>query len=112
MTILSKYYRLNNIKIIFDLIIQYYIKMENTAATIVKDKIIEDKQRYWDSCAKLYDDRIMLITYQSYITLAIHTEVQKCEKILELAIGTGTHTLHLANTLLKKGGTIVCTEIS
>lgn len=77
-----------------------------------KDKIVEDKQKYWDSCAKLYDERIQMVTYQSYITLAIHTEVEKCDRVLELAIGTGTHTLHLANTLLKKGASLVCTEIS
>ena len=32
--------------------------------------------------------------------------------ILELAIGSGSHTLNLAKTYLKKGATIVCTEIS
>jgi ubiquinone/menaquinone biosynthesis C-methylase UbiE len=38
--------------------------------------------------------------------------VSKCRYILELAIGTGTHTLHLANTLVQQGSTFVCTEIS
>jgi len=34
------------------------------------------------------------------------------EKILELAIGTGTHSLNFAKTLMKKGASMVCTEIS
>jgi ubiquinone/menaquinone biosynthesis C-methylase UbiE len=32
--------------------------------------------------------------------------------ILELAIGTGSHTLFLAKTLMQRGATLVCTEIS
>ena len=77
-----------------------------------KDKIVEDKQKYWDSCATLYDKRIQAISYQPYITLATHTEVTKCKKIIELAIGTGTHTLYIAKTLMQRGATIVCTEIA
>jgi hypothetical protein len=38
-----------------------------------KDKIVEDKQRYWDSVANLYDEHIQLISYQPYITLLTHT---------------------------------------
>lgn len=76
------------------------------------DAIVLDKQRYWDSCAQLYDERIQMITYQQYVTLATHTEASNAKRILELAIGTGTHTLFLAKTLLKRGATLVCTEIS
>lgn len=32
--------------------------------------------------------------------------------ILEVAMGTGTHTLYFAKTLMQRGATIVCTEIS
>ena len=53
-----------------------------------------------------------MISYQPYITLAIHTEAAKSTKILELAIGTGTHTLYLAKTMMQRGATLVCTEIS
>lgn len=53
-----------------------------------------------------------MISYQPYITLATHTEAAKSNKILELAIGTGTHTLYLAKTLMQRGSTLVCTEIS
>jgi hypothetical protein len=28
-----------------------------------KVKVVEDKQKYWDSCAQLYDERIQLVTY-------------------------------------------------
>lgn len=31
---------------------------------------------------------------------------------MELAIGTGTHTLNLSKTLMKEGSTLVCTEIA
>ena len=79
---------------------------------VTKDKIVEDKQKYWDNCAQLYDQRIQMISYQPYITLAIHTEAAKSSKILELAIGTGTHTLYLAKTMMQRGATLVCTEIS
>lgn len=78
----------------------------------LKDKIIEDKQKYWDTCADLYDKRIQAISFQPYVTLLTHTEAYKCDRVLELAIGTGTHTLFFAKTLLKNGGTMVCTEIS
>ena len=53
-----------------------------------------------------------MISYQPYITLATHTEAAKSTKILELAIGTGTHTLYLAKTMMQRGATLVCTEIS
>ncbi len=53
-----------------------------------------------------------MISYQPYITLATHTEAVKSQKILELAIGTGTHTLYLAKTMMQRGATLVCTEIS
>ena len=77
-----------------------------------KDKIVEDKQKYWDSCAKLYDQRIQMVTYQQYVTLLTHTEAAKSMRILELAIGSGTHSLYFAKTLMQRGATIVCTEIS
>ena len=77
-----------------------------------KDKVVEDKQKYWDSCAQLYDQRIQMITYQQYVTLVTHTEAARCKRILELAIGTGTHSLFLAQTMLQAGATLVVTEIS
>jgi hypothetical protein len=60
----------------------------------------------------MYDRRIQKISYQPYITLITHVEAEKAERILELAIGTGTHSLNFAKTLMKKGATMVCTEIS
>lgn len=77
-----------------------------------KDKIVQDKQKYWDSCAKLYDEHIQLISYQPYVTLLTHTKASSAKNILELAIGTGTHTLYFAKTLMQRGATLVCTEIS
>lgn len=53
-----------------------------------------------------------MITYQQYITLATHTEASRCKRILELAVGSGTHSLFLAKTLLQEGATLVVTEIS
>ena len=73
---------------------------------------MEDKQKYWDSVVSLYDEHIQLISYQPYVTLLTHTQAHKCKNILEVAMGTGTHTLYFAKTLMQRGANIVCTEIS
>jgi hypothetical protein len=57
-------------------------------------------KKVWDLFAPNYDLDIHLNAYQGFVTLAVHTEVHKKKKILEVACGSGLHSLYPAKTLL------------
>lgn len=46
------------------------------------------------------------------MTLAYHTQASKSKTILEVACGSGFHSLSLAKTLLRKGGALYCTDFA
>ncbi len=49
---------------------------------------------------------------QGFITLAVHTRAHSRKRILEVACGSGMHTLYLAKTMLQRGAVVVSTDIS
>ena len=44
--------------------------------------------------------------------LAVHAKVPTRRRVLEVACGSGLHTLYLAKTMLRKGACLVSTDIS
>ena len=46
------------------------------------------------------------------MTLVVNTRASEAKRILEVGCGSGMHTMFFAKTLLKKGGAIVCTDLS
>lgn len=53
-----------------------------------------------------------LFLLQGFTTLAVHAGVSKRRRILEVACGSGLHSLYLAKTMLSKDSLLVCTDIS
>ena len=53
-----------------------------------------------------------LFLLQGFTTLAVHTGVHKRKRILEVACGSGLHSLYLAKTMVSKDSLFVCTDIS
>ncbi len=49
---------------------------------------------------------------QSFTTLAVHTHAHEKKRILEVACGSGLHSLYLAKTMLRRGAVLCCTDIS
>lgn len=49
---------------------------------------------------------------QGFITLAVHTRAHSRKRILEVACGSGMHTMYLAKTMLQRGAVVVSTDIS
>ena len=66
----------------------------------------------WNSSAESYDKFIHNFLYQGYVTLAVQTDVRNCKRILEVACGSGLHSLYLAKTMLQRGSVLACTELS
>ena len=54
----------------------------------------------WNTFAPSYDTYMHLYMLQSFTTLAVHTAAHKRKRILEVACGSGMHSLHLAKTML------------
>ncbi len=46
------------------------------------------------------------------MTLAVQTKANNKKRILEVACGGGSHSLHLAKTMLNRGSVLVSTDIS
>jgi tRNA A58 N-methylase Trm61 len=44
--------------------------------------------------------------------LAVHAGVARKKRILEVACGSGLHSLYLSKTMLKRGAVLVSTDIS
>jgi ubiquinone/menaquinone biosynthesis C-methylase UbiE len=66
----------------------------------------------WDNFAKLYDQYIQMNMLQGFTTLAVHTKAHSRKRILEVACGSGLHTLFFAKTMLQRGAVVVSTDIS
>jgi ubiquinone/menaquinone biosynthesis C-methylase UbiE len=66
----------------------------------------------WENFAKLYDKYIQMNMLQGFTTLAVHTKAHSRKRILEVACGSGLHTLFFAKTMLQRGAVVVSTDIS
>lgn len=53
-----------------------------------------------------------LYMLQAFTTLTVHTAVHTRKRVLEVACGSGMHTLHLAKTMLQRGAVLVNCDIS
>ncbi len=49
---------------------------------------------------------------QTFTTLVVNTHTHNKRRILEVGCGSGMHTLYLAKTMLLRGATLCCTDIS
>jgi ubiquinone/menaquinone biosynthesis C-methylase UbiE len=49
---------------------------------------------------------------QGFMTLAVHTRAHQKRRILEVACGSGLHTMFFAKSMLQRGAVIVGTDIS
>ena len=49
---------------------------------------------------------------QGFTTLAVHTKAHQRKRILEVACGSGMHTLYFSKTMLQRGSVVVSTDIS
>lgn len=59
-----------------------------------------------------YENFAEMKTIQGITTCAVLTDMHKADKVLEVACGSGTHSLMLASHFLKKGATLVSCDIS
>ena len=66
----------------------------------------------WENFAQLYDQYIQMNMLQGFTTLAVHTKAHSRKRILEVACGSGMHTLYFAKTMLQRGAVVVSTDIS
>ena len=66
----------------------------------------------WNSFASSYDQYMHLFMLQAFTTLIVHSRVHTKKRILEVACGSGMHSLYLAKTMLQRGSALVCTDIS
>ncbi|TNV76995.1 hypothetical protein FGO68_gene5570 [Halteria grandinella] len=66
----------------------------------------------WDKFARVYDQFIQINTLQLFNTLLVHTHAHQRKRILEVACGSGMHSLYLAKTMLQRGAVLVSTDIS
>ena len=69
-------------------------------------------QNMWNSFAEEYDKFLHTFLYQGFVTLAVQTDVRNRKRILEVACGSGLHSLYLAKTMLQRGSVLTCTDIS
>jgi ubiquinone/menaquinone biosynthesis C-methylase UbiE len=53
-----------------------------------------------------------LYMLQPFTTLAVHTAAHQRKRILEVACGSGMHSLYLAKTMLARGSALVSCDIS
>jgi ubiquinone/menaquinone biosynthesis C-methylase UbiE len=66
----------------------------------------------WDAFAKAYDFHMQKYMLQTFTTLAVHAKVSTRARILEVACGSGLHSLYLAKTMLRRGAALVSCDIS
>lgn len=51
-------------------------------------------------------------TFQGLVTLAVHCRLPEKRRILEVACGSGQHSLFLAKTMIARGAALVSCDIS
>jgi len=62
--------------------------------------------------SKWYEAHAEISTMQGTVTCAVMTDMQKADKVLEIACGPGKHSLMMASSFLKKGGVMVSSDYS
>lgn len=66
----------------------------------------------WDTTARAYDSFNIENTFPLFAALAVQCKVYNKKRILEVACGSGMHSLFLAKTMLQRGGVLVATDFS
>jgi ubiquinone/menaquinone biosynthesis C-methylase UbiE len=83
------------------------------ATTGINLQAQESARQNWNAFSQAYDAFMHLYLLQGFNTLAIQCKVSEKSRVLEVACGSGLHSLYLAKGgLLKKGAVMVCTDIS
>lgn len=86
--------------------------MEKSEQVQINQEVQASIKTNWDAFAKAYDQFMHLYLLQGFMTLAVHTKVHQKKRILEVACGSGLHSLYLAKTMLQRDAVLVCTDIS
>ena len=66
----------------------------------------------WNDFARDYDHYLQISTLQGLVTLAVHTRFTEKKRVLEVACGSGMHSLFLGKTMLQRGAALVSCDIS
>jgi len=62
--------------------------------------------------ANYYENTAEKFTIQGTVTCAVMTNMNACDRVLEVACGPGKHSLMLASTFLKEKGVLVSCDFS
>ena len=69
-------------------------------------------QRGWNIFSTLYDKEMILPNFQGFSTLSILTKATSKKRILEVACGSGLHSMYFMKCFALPGSLLVATEIS
>lgn len=103
----NNYYCKNNGFIIKNKLKSFTNKLKAAAVplrTMVETKVNMEAQaplkESWNTFAKNYDYLIQMSTFQIFNTLCVQTNAHSKRRILEVACGSGMHTLYFSKTML------------
>ena len=86
--------------------------MEGSTTTVVNQEAQLTIKNSWNNFAPAYDTFMHLYMLQPFTTLCVHSGSYARKRILEVACGSGLHTLNFAMTSLQRGSVLVSTDIS
>ena len=86
--------------------------MSSLEETKVDQDATTKGQEYWNNLADFYEKAADNFTVQGLVTCASMVEITSAKKTLEVACGTGAHSVMLASTFIPDGGVLVSCDFS